>query len=573
MGQIRTLICLQPFLFYNSQVLLLMQDQAVENNAVIPIGDRRILSFAVGLLLLGWGIILNPWNISAWFSDDGVITSFKTYVLIYIVEMVMLALGWLTMRQPFPSRFSAVINIRIIYFVALTFVPFFLGGAYVTTFIDPTFRLQGITASIALSLVWVVFFFGYVLFRLESKKFIFGIALTISLIVTLLYGAEFIARIFVPGWPARGLHGVMPEMGARSWGRVVLLDGSSIGFNSWGQRDRERKRNPTPGITRIAFLGDSYLEESTVVPLSLQTEKKLGEGVYEILNLGVSVSSPDEYFYRLKNIALRLGIARCFLFFYEGNDFLWRNTETLKSFLGILAVYPRDSFFNMIGLEALNYLLMNWQRPVIRAWQAAGDLNAKEQSRWKKIQETFDARMPEVLADIFTLGGEDKVKLIEELKKRDLTSFYYMLRYPDQGLFRSYYLESALESLIQKEEDERIDISWTYPWIHKAYELCQANGIDFTLVIVPRASQVDSRMRRQWLPLTDLAVLFEPSRRAGHKLTLKAREEGIPVIELAEFIRGLPGTYLNLDGHWSQFGSGVISEILADSIAASAKKI
>ena len=57
---------------------------------------------------------------------------------------------------------------------------------------------------------------------------------------------------------------------------------------------------------RIAFIGDSFLDEGIGASLSLVTEKLLDRADVEVVNLGVSATSPDEYFYRAAHVALPL---------------------------------------------------------------------------------------------------------------------------------------------------------------------------------------------------------------------------------------------------------------------------
>src|SRR5262249_30301960 len=160
-------------------------------------------------------------------------------------------------------------------------------------------------------------------------------------------GAEGVASVFSPGWPALGLHGVAPGAGASAWGRTAPEAGAT-GFNSWGQRDRERELRPRPGLLRIAFLGASLLDKSSTIPVSLATERLLGRSDVEVLNLGVSATQPDEYYYRARSIALPLGARHCVLFLYEGNDLAQGDEITLPSLLGIAAVYPRESVLSLL---------------------------------------------------------------------------------------------------------------------------------------------------------------------------------------------------------------------------------
>jgi hypothetical protein len=200
--------------------------------------------------------------------------------------------------------------------------------------------------------------------------------------VACIYAIEGICLFFVPGFPERALHGFsMQERQYHRWSRLYG-GGPAAGLNSWGQRDVERTVEKRGQGTRVAFIGDSFLECGET-PLSIVTERKLARDAYEILSLGVSGSAPDDYYFRLKNVALRLDVDHVVMFFYAGNDFIQR--PSLKSFYGGLsAVYPRDSLLSNVGLSGLNHLFTNRHRPIYRLW-VVHDLIAQEQKLHQKI--------------------------------------------------------------------------------------------------------------------------------------------------------------------------------------------
>jgi hypothetical protein len=318
-------------------------------------------------------------------------------------------------------------------------------------------------------------------------------------------------------------------------------------------------------VRRIAFVGDSLLEESARVPLSLATERALGRRDVEILNLGVSGTQPDEYYYRTRSIALPLGASHCFVFLYEGNDLAQGQAITLPSLLGIAAVYPRESVLSLLGLRGLNHAATNRLRPVVRLWGAAGELRREEQSLALEIARADDDRMPALLARL--VRRADRERLEERLRGRDLRAFYAILRQPDQGLFRSYYLRAGLKALASEGRRGDVTPAYAYRWVRRTRDLCRERGVRFSLVIVPEAFQVDERMREQWLPLTDMRELMAPERAAGAELARVCRGDGMDVVDLHDVLGGLSGTYLNLDGHWSSRGIEVVSMALAAHLA------
>ena len=454
-------------------------------------------------------------------------------------------------------------------FVALVAAPLFLGGFLVLRLLDRTPPgSRAALGALGLAGVALVALLGAALrlWRAEGRRAVLATAYFALLALVALVGAEAVASLFVPGWPALGLHGLEPRAGTQAWGRAASAEGV-VGFNSWGQRDRERSPRPPPGVRRIAFVGDSLLEESSAVPVSLATERALGRSDLEIVNLGVSATQPDEYYYRTRSIALPLGAEHCFLFLYEGNDLSQGDEITLPSLLGVAAVYPRESVLSLLRLRALNHVATNRLRPVVRIWGRAGELHEEEQSLALRLARSSDAEMPDVLSSL--VRRADRERVARRLRRRDLAAFYAMLRQPDQGLFRSYYLYAALKSVASGGRRGEATPAYAYRWVRRTRDLCRARGVRFTLVIVPEAFQVDDRMRDLWLPLLDMRELMAPERAACEELAKTCRGDGMDVVDLHGALARVPGAYLNPDGHWSASGVEAVARVLAGHLGAS----
>jgi len=523
--------------------------------------ELKKLIRVTGITLIFFALLANPFFIAWFFAGDKKIESWQTNLEIIFFQWVLFLTGACIYYLP-------KWNIRLkslaypIYFILLPCTIFFSGGLLILL---PEKAGSFIALRVPLALIIMfglpAFLLAKELFEIDGRVFIFAnISFLLGALFTL-YFSELLASFFVPPWPVTGLHGVKPELGRRGWGRVISINGG-IGFNSWGERDRERKKIPPPGVKRVIFLGDSFLEESTAVPLSLATEGRLNPGI-EIINLGVSCSAPDEYYYRMKNIALPLKPEHVFLFFYTGNDFFQK--DSLYSFFGVVATYPRESFFVKIGLKSLNHIITNSRRPVLVWWGTRGEANDLEQDIGRRFAGASDEKAEEILMSFIEEKERDRLRKI--LAQKDMRPFYAMLRHPDQGLFRSFGLWIALDYMVGKPSYKSyISEAFSYSWVKRTYELCRKNNIRFTLVIAPYPFSVDKRMQKLWAPLTDMAELTRPIREATERLLLLAQKDGIGYINLTTLLKDYPGAFLNLDIHLSEKGVTVISDFLANYI-------
>ena len=386
--------------------------------------------------------------------------------------------------------------------------------------------------------------------------------LILSLLIAVIL-SEMLCRAIVPGWPARALHGVSPALWEAAIEPVPTADSNGPHLNSWGERDRERALQPPPGARRIVFVGDSFLEEGAPVPVSLAVESRVARDGFEVINLGVSATGPDEYFERVRGVAGPLGASHVYFCLFAGNDFV-SPMRTLSTYWGIFAVEPRASLMTTVGLPGLNHLLTNHRRPVLESWLSGGSLHAQEYQRFQVLRTLTDDDMRSALENASPRGSEERARLQTRLDRDDARAFFEMLRNPDLGRFRSYYLANALDAAATGDgrwSPNDIEIAWH--WTRATSQWCKGHQVGLTVVIIPEAFQVDDRMRSQWMPLADMREVTASCRTAAREFVRRASAESLDIVDLHEVFEGTHGTYLNLDGHWSQAGADLAADVLA----------
>ncbi len=415
----------------------------------------------------------------------------------------------------------------------------------------------------------LAFIFAYRLCQRDKAGFVLLHVSFILPAVAIIAGAEWYFRRQAPPWPAIILHGVDPKKGADGWGRIIELDPMAVKLNSWGQRDKERQFAKTPGSTRFLFVGDSFLEESSRVPVSLLVEEKFPG--HEIINLGVSTASPSDYYWRIKRFGLSLQPDEVFLFFFLGNDFMGRSENSLKS--QILSVPPADSLAAKV-LPGINFRLKGSQMVPSRAWyRGTPKLHDAEQGQIPRCRSLGLNRTAEFLV---SFSSADRKELAQKLATKDLEAIHRIMCSPDGGLFRSYYLGPALDGVMDpsyRNPSLQPEVfEYTYRWLLSVRELCRNAGVKFHVVLVPTGFAADNKMKREWSALADMAAIFSGEHDSHQKLRERLERDQISTIDLLPSLSAAEGTYLNLDGHWSESGNRIAAETISESIRSASQK-
>ena len=465
----------------------------------------------------------------------------------------------------------------LILFISLLVLFFSAGGLFVTMVEDSVEWLTDLILLLG-TVVSVAFFTALFCSRSllhlkgssgasggQRKNFVFSLILFILIVTVTLAIMNFAASFYTVSWPMSGLHGVSSDVGKKAWLYHRKGDGF-VKVNSWGQRDREHTIKPQSGIYRVVFIGDSFLEDGASVPLPYITEEILkgtGRTSYELINLGVSATAPDEYFFRIKKVALPMEPDHCVVMFYAGNDFI--QEPSLSSYGGISATYPRWSFLQALGLSSLDQIVSNERRPLLRAWFDSGSLLEHE----LKLQDEFaktanDQETEKKYLSFFSTGEQSQLKsVLYKSSAAERSKFYEMLRHPDDAKFRSYYLDAATKSALGLPTPDFIKAEYSFRWVKAAYELCRKKGVAFTLAVIPDGFTVDSKMSAQYSALADMKAYMKHKDEAADRLLSHAAKDGMDVVDLRELLKNYPGAYLNMDGHWSKYGVEIVAQHLA----------
>ncbi len=419
------------------------------------------------------------------------------------------------------------------------------------------FSLLAVTGSLVL--LCLVYF--------DRRKAVFHIFYGVFLVVVTVAGVELFLAIFLPSWPNIGLHASKLDSAPhRLAGEPLKI------INSWGQMDRERRIKKAAGTHRYLFIGDSFLEDIPGEQISSLVELKLQEAnntkSIEIINLGVSATAPDEYYWRTRNIGIPLSPDHCVMFYFATNDLLFRRSLGTRG--GIAAPYPRSSVLSYLGLLRINHALTHKQRPFWRAWFGSRDLALFEKKIWDTIKKTPDEDLPAYLKTLLHGANKKHAERLEaHLKALQLGSFYKLLRNPPEGRFRSSYLRLALNFFAAGEHEpssvnipKHEDMTWSY--IIRTSKICRSIGASFSLVLIPDGTEADPQFRSFNGKISDVRKNLRRLNTAAEHLMERARKNNISTLDLGKKLGGIPGNYLVADGHWSRAGAKNVATIVAE---------
>ncbi len=371
---------------------------------------------------------------------------------------------------------------------------------------------------------------------------------------------DVVASLFTPSWPARDLRPIRVAQSIQYFPQV----------NSWGLRDEEHSFKKER--KRIVFLGDSFLEGGpNCNALSQYVRAMLQGNNTELINLGVSATGPEHYFYRMKRIGITLSPDEVFLFFYEGNDYM--DDYFNPSQFSLLRELPLPS------LMAFAFPNFSWHLVNIFGISEYGlgirQAPAQEQETLNRISKLGEIEFfyqlsthihryyfPDIdrldIEEKLKLGGNKLWKLVHEWEvhhqllqgwaiKRLLHGIYYSNPTPPNL--------SEVENLINSTVSHLLETS----------KLLKKSQIKLRVYMIPVAEEVDSDFVdywSEWNPQIGKRVV----NLRGDLLEQRLKENGLYVKRLNHVLASHKSTYNLIDAHWNQNGHRIISQFIMDEI-------
>lgn len=385
------------------------------------------------------------------------------------------------------------------------------------------------------------------------------------LAATTLAGSELVASFFVPSWPARDIR------------PIAVTSTPEITYNDWALRDRPRHfERPANVNFRSVLVGDSFLEwVFSGAPLSARVEERLalsGQADAEAINFGVSATAPPQYYYRIRDVGLRLKPDVIVLAIYAGNDFVarpyggWLSPPIaelpLPSLLG--AVAPRTTWLtvNRLGLSEFG----RGNKGIDREFE---DLNA-----WLDLPPA--ERLDRVTAHMqrHYFPRLDAATIREILSRGDDRFWTAFAKRPADREFLVGWLLSGMIDWetgtwtmpMTAEEADRLDrtkmVDETLSWVVAAERLARDNGIRLVVCLIP-VGTVDPAYVAFWKPWSKYFSYALSADARHRRLAVALRQTGVPFFDLRDDLEGVAGTYRLTDGHWTERGNALAADRVA----------
>ena len=285
---------------------------------------------------------------------------------------------------------------------------------------------------------------------------------------------------------------------------------SNYGFtlNSRGFHDTEFQQDKTPGSIRIAGIGDSFV--FSVVPyqhnfLTLLEEKMnaTSDRHFDILNMGITHTSPREYFSVLVKEALPLKPDVALICIFVGNDFI--------------EISPKPVLHRSFVISAAKYVI-----DLLRKVEAK---NVGYTSQYDDDAPTFsDAYFMEIEAGRTEIYDQSNTMLSERLPR-------------------------------------------AMAWIDEIKTVCEINGIKLFVMLIPDELQLNTVLQERVLETLrtdkDKLDFDRPNKRLGEEL----RARNIRYLDLLQPFRLRSREvrlYKPRDTHWNIAGNRLAADLLHD---------
>jgi hypothetical protein len=407
------------------------------------------------------------------------------------------------------------------------------------------------------------------------KRTVFGVVYGLILMIVTLAGIEFLASFYAPPWPARALRATEPVNSATAL-RPPFSEQPWLAdpYNSWGMRDSEHTVAKPAGAVRAVFVGDSFVESPFTplsVPASVERLMSAEGSKIETVDLGVSGTDPRSYYFRIRDVVLKLSPDAILLFIYAGNDFM-DGGNGYSRWPALVDESPGSSILGTI-MPRTNWLLVNRLR-LAQFFQGRAPSPPNEEEMLYDASHAPPAeRLQRLVAHVkkYHYPNLPEAKIAEVLSRGD--NRYWNLAESSEGE-QEYLLGWMIDILLNwetrdfdvakdRQDAARLagggEVEATLSWIEAADRVARANKVPLVVFLAPVGS-VDPEYAEFWRPWPRAYGWNYLCDEWQSRLAAALGKTQIRFVDLRDDLSGIPGTYRKLDGHWSQKGEAIVAD-------------
>lgn len=422
-----------------------------------------------------------------------------------------------------------------------------------------------------------------------TKRFWFWPIYGLLILGIVLVGAEFIASSSVPSWPARDLRPI-PIDGLTANVKTVFADTPELvpSYNDWAVRDRPRSVARPPDVQfRSVLVGDSFLE-GYYIPAALAelVERRWaarGLQGMEAINLAIAATGPRQYYARIKRVALALDPDVVAVFVYAGNDMMDEPFDPF-SLPPLVDELPAPSLLGSVAPRT-TWLLANRLR-LSEMGRANKEIPGEEAliSEWTKqpsaepvlkiarhMRQHYYPKLSEETISEILLRGDGRLHHAARHRRYDQE---YIGGWLLSGIIDwetgSWPVPRNADEAVQMVGNDKV--GETLSWLQAMDRLVASNGKRLVIALIP-VGTVDPDYAEFWRPWPRY-YSYSLSADARHRgLAAALRQNGLQVVDLRETLDGVRGTYRLTDGHWTDLGTQLSADRIADALLSARQQL
>ena len=285
----------------------------------------------------------------------------------------------------------------------------------------------------------------------------------------------------------------------------------------------------------------------------------------ETMNFGVSGTGIESYFYRLRDVVMKLGPDSASVFFSSASDFIASADAYSSRWLPpLIDESPGRSIIGSV-MPRTNWLLVNRlrQSEFLRG-------NSADTSDFEAVQTALQAPSAERLGRLVQFARQryfpdaDEATLAEILGRGNGRLLAFNLAnkevLPDWlvlHIIRSELNKDRFWSVRTREDTAAYvtpaDVEANISWLREMDRVARSKGVPLEIFVLPPGS-VDPDFVEFWKPWPFYYAWCVHCDLRNHLLVSALKKTDLSVIDLKADFDGIPGTYRKSDGHWTERG-------------------